>query len=385
MIRDGKTRSKKGPWVGKLRAVVLLVGLVATLVGCGANKPQEQGQVKIGAIFPLTGPGALWGQNSQKGVDLAAEQLRAEGKKIRIFYQDSKADPATGVSELRQLMDFNHIQGLIDDAASSVALAEVPIVNQHELPMISTGSTNPKLSGSSPYFMRLWNSDAEEATVSAKYIRSELHLQRGAILYIQNEYGEGLKDAFTRQFKALGGAIQEKVPFSQDAVDFRNAIIKVMDGAPEFLYVVAYPNNFPGLIPQLNRNRGSIPLIGTAALNDPSILGQLGAEADNIFFPSAQQPPNSKVRQDFLTAFKQKYGTEPGAPAAEGYDALRLMVMALDFSKGNGPSAVKFLHSRSFDGASGVIQFDANGDVHKPMDMYEVKQGKASVVQRAKP
>jgi branched-chain amino acid transport system substrate-binding protein len=371
--------------VGELGAIVLLVGLMATLTGCGPSRSQEQNQIRIGAIFPLTGPGALWGQNSQRGVDLAAEQLRAEGKVIRIFYQDSKADPATGVSELRQLMDFNHIQGLIDDAASSVALAEVPIATQHELPMISTGSSNPKLSGSSPYFMRLWNSDAEEATVSARFIRSNLHLQRGAILYIQNEYGEGLKDAFSKQFEALGGAIQDKVPFSQDAVDFRNAIIKVMDGKPEFVYLVAYPNNFPSLIPQLNRGRGAIPVIGTAALNDPAMLGQLGSQADHIYFPSAQQPPDSQVREDFLAAFKKKYGTEPGAPAAEGYDALRLMVMALDSSKGNGTSAVKFLHSRSFDGASGVIQFDANGDVHKPMDMYEVKQGKAAVVQKAKP
>jgi len=297
-----------------------------------------------------------------------------------VVYEDSKADPKTGVAAAHKLIDINHVQALIDDAASSVALAVVPIATQARLPMLSTGSTNPRLSGSSPFFLRLWNSDAEEAAVSAKFIASTLGLKRGAVLYIQNEYGEGLKDAFSAAFSKLGGSVVGAVPFPQDAADFKNEVTKTYGMKPDFVYLVAYPNNFATILPQVNRARGEHPVIGTAALNDPEVLKQAGSQANNVYFPYARPPRDTAVRRAFLSAYKKAYNQSPGSPAAEGYDAAKLLVEAISAAAPDGSKVVEYLRSRSFDGASGTIRFDANGDVHKPMGMYVVADGKAKVV-----
>jgi branched-chain amino acid transport system substrate-binding protein len=205
---------------------------------------------KVGAILPLTGPGALWGNNTRKGAEIAVEEINKAGginnKKLVLISEDSKGVAKEGVSVVHKLINIDKVNGLLDDAVSSVALAIVPIITENKLPTISTGSTNPKLSGSSPYFFRLWNSDIEEAVISAKFIASEKKFNKGVILYIRNEYGDGLQVAFEKEFAKYDGKILGKESFEPGAASFREQLLKLKALKPQFIYLVGYQQRFPG-------------------------------------------------------------------------------------------------------------------------------------------
>ena len=117
-----------------LKKVLVTIGVIAVIV-IGVfvylnNAGNEQETLKIGAILPLSGDVAVYGNNTKKGIDLAVDEINktggVNGKKIEIIYEDSKAEPKTGVTAMHKLIK-NKVQAVIDNSVSSVALAIAPI------------------------------------------------------------------------------------------------------------------------------------------------------------------------------------------------------------------------------------------------------------------
>src|SRR3990167_1877096 len=108
---------------------LLLFGLIFLFIASCGKK--EEDVIKIGAILPLTGDVAIYGNNTKEGIDLAVEEINKHGgingKNIRILYEDSKAEPRTGVTVLQNLISKDKVQVIIDNSVSSVALALAPI------------------------------------------------------------------------------------------------------------------------------------------------------------------------------------------------------------------------------------------------------------------
>lgn len=364
-----------------LLAVILVSGLLITN-GCKKKEPEV---IKIGAILPLTGPGALWGNNTRKGAELAVEEINKTGaignKKLVLISEDSKGVAKEGVSAVHKLITTDKVNGILDDAVSSVALAIVPIITENKLPTISTGSTNPKLSGASPYFFRLWNSDIEEAVISANFIATEMKLKDGVILYIRNEYGDGLQIAFEKEFAKYGGSVLGKESFEPGAANFRQQILKLKALNPQFIYLVGYPVEIPRVLVELKKQKFNVQVVTTAAIEDKSVLEQAKDAAEGVIYPYPK-PAQTKITELFKQSYKQKYGEDPGSPAAEAYDAI--MIFAKAFKKvGTDGSKVKdTIASIKHEGASGLITFDSNGDVHKPMEMKIIKNGKFEVYKK---
>lgn len=145
---------------------LMLIFLLVVSFGILGCEKKEAKEIKIGVIFPLTGDAAIWGQNDKEGADLATEEINnpggITGKKIRLIYEDSQANPGMGVSAFKKLIEVEKVPAVIGDIASSVTLAIAPIAQEKRVVLLSPGATAPKLSEAGPYFFRIWNSDAEE-------------------------------------------------------------------------------------------------------------------------------------------------------------------------------------------------------------------------------
>lgn len=354
---------------------VVIIGSLF-LNGCAKKEPET---VKIGAILPLTGPGALWGNNTRKGAEIAVDEINRAGginnKKLVLISEDSKGEAKEGVTVIQKLINIDKVNAILDDAVSSVALANVPIITENKLPTISTGSTNPKLSGSSPYFFRLWNSDIEEAVISARFIASEKKFNKGVILYIRNDYGDGLQSAFEKEFAKYGGKILRKESFEPGAAYFREQLLKLRALKPQFIYLVGYPVEIPRVLVEMKKQKFDIPVITTAAIEDKSVIEQAKEAAEGVIYPYPK-PAQTKITESFKQTYKQKYGEDPGSPAAEAYDAIMIFAEAFKKAGVEGQKVRDFISSIKHEGASGLIEFDKNGDVHKPMEMKIIKAGK---------
>ncbi len=88
---------------------------------------------------------------------------------------------------------------------SNIALAIAPVCGQKKVVCLSPSASSPKLSGVSPYFFRNYPSDTLEGHVMAEYAVRKMKIRSVTILYVDNEYGQGLDSVFKQRFQVASG------------------------------------------------------------------------------------------------------------------------------------------------------------------------------------
>ncbi|MCZ6688095.1 MAG: penicillin-binding protein activator [Planctomycetota bacterium] len=359
-------------------AVAILAALAIALVWMVSH--QDAAVLKIGATLPLSGDAAVWGKNTQEGIDLAVEEINASGgvlgRNLVIAYEDTKALPKEGVTAYRKLVAVDRVQAIIDDSVSGVTLAMAPLAQRDQVVILATGATAPKISDAGKYIFRIWNSDAYEGQVAADYAFDNLDLHSMAILYVNNEYGKGLEQVFRARFRERGGKVSISEGFAQSATDMRTQITKIIASAADGLYVVGYPKEIPIALRQAKELGLSVPLLGTVAMQDPQLIKSAGDAAEGLMFPYPKSLTAQHVSR-FSQAFQNRYGKEPGITADVGYDAVKMLAKAIELSGGiTGEEIMTGLNMlQDYPGVSGTMTFDENGDVHKPMGIKVVNGG----------
>ncbi|GAB6120214.1 ABC transporter substrate-binding protein [Dysgonomonas termitidis] len=370
----------------KIFITIGVIAIIAIGVFVYLNKMnKEQEVIKIGAILPLSGDVAVYGKNTQKGIDLAVEEINKaggiNGNKIQIIYEDSKADSKTGVTAMYKLIE-NKVQAVIDNSVSSVALAIAPIGDKNKVVVLSTGSTNPKLSGISPYFFRIWNSDNLEGQLSANFAIDTLNLSRAAIIYVNNDYGNGLCKVFSDEFTNKGGKVLNKENYEQGANDFKSQLAKIKASNIDVLYIAGYSKENAIIIKQTRELKFNCQLIGTVTMEDKTIIDMAGKAAEGIIYPYPKDPDiNNPTVASFRKNYKNYYHEDISITCDVGYDAVYLIAKAISLGNSTGEGIRKGLTEiKSYEGASGLIEFDRNGDVNKPMQFKKIANGNFVII-----
>jgi branched-chain amino acid transport system substrate-binding protein len=194
----------------KTCSVALAVVVLATLTGCDAAGSRG---VRIGAVLPLTGDIATYGQKMKKGIDLAVKHINTkggvQGKQIAVLYEDDQGDPKASIAAVLKLITVSKVSAIIGGAISATALPCVPVIDQHKVVLFSPAATTPKLSGMSKYFFRNWPPDVYDGTAMGDFAARTLHLKRVSMLYVNNEWGVAISKIFSDVFQANGGAVGE--------------------------------------------------------------------------------------------------------------------------------------------------------------------------------
>jgi branched-chain amino acid transport system substrate-binding protein len=362
----------------KLVSVFLVVALVATVLGFfGCAKKAEE--IKIGAILPLTGSQGKYGENAKKGIDLAVKEENSRngvnGKKIRIIYEDSQSSPRQAVAAARKLIAVDHVPVIIGEMASSLTIAIAPVAEQNHVVLISPSSSNPDITHAGEYIFRNCVSDVHEGSYVVRVARDLLGLKKVAVLYINNDYGEGLKRIFVQEFEKSGHHVVTTQKFEPNATDFRPQLAKIKKSRPEGLFLVGHKEMILALR-QFKELNLKYQIISTVMFDDPEILEKAGDAAEGTVFTTWRLDLKRKEAQEFLNSFKSEYGTEPGIFAPEAYDALKIVASAIE-SGGYSADGIKnaLYEIREYPGATGETSFDENGDVMKPLVLEVVRNG----------
>ena len=231
-----------------------LVGLAIIAVGAllffqrGSDVPPKDStelakqSIKIGAILPLTGDAAQYGNNDKDGILLAVKEANdaggIKGHKIEVVFEDCQTDARLAISAFNNL-HAQGIEAMIDDAVSTISLALAPLLKQNKTVLISTGASNPALSGISPFFFRVWDSDAYEGVVAAEYIKKVSSAVRLAFFFINSDYGQGLYSVVKNELTASNVQIVASETFDKGVHNFRSQIAKVKVAKPKLIVLTA--------------------------------------------------------------------------------------------------------------------------------------------------
>ena len=369
----------------KINFVAMLVATLAiTGCSCDGTGPTEDGEAPVvfGAALPLTGSGAVWGENARKGMELARAEINdssgVNGQSLEVIYEDTQGLPQPGVAAIQKLITVDKVPAVMGCITSSTTLAMAPIAKQHEVVLFSPGASNPKLSEAGKYFFRNFPSDAIEAPEIARMVRNKLGLTKVAILLVNNEFGRGHEQSFRSEFEQLGGQIVATESFAQEGGDFRTQIAKIKSAQPEGVYLPGYPQEMATLLRQMAEVDFASQIICPSALIDEDLIKTAGETVEGVIFAD-QRPPDeaSPVVQQFRRAFLERYNEEPGIVCDTSYDALRILAKCVEEGGDSGPQIQQQLVDiRDFPGAAGPTTFDENGDVTKTPIFKRVQNGK---------
>lgn len=357
-----------------MKKFLSLVTLVALIFMLSCKRVPEE--IKIGAILPLTGDGAKYGEEAKKGIDLAIENTK--GIKVRVLYEDDQGTSKGAVSAFIKLIESSKVPIIIGPMYSSTALAIAPIGEKKKIIIFSPSASSPELTAAGDYFFRNWPSDIYEGGEMAKFSFKNLNLRKVAILSINLDYGVGLTKVFKESFQSFKGEILAVEYYEQGATDFRTQLSKIKALNPDGIYLPGYYTEIGLILRQAKEIGIKTQFLSCVGFDNPKILKIAGDATEEVIFARPYYNPKSEMPKikDFIEQFTQKYEIPPGIYAAHAYDALIIIVEVI---KKNGYTVNEIkdgIYSiQDFQGVTGNTSFDENGDVLKPIQIMKVSRG----------
>ena len=367
----------RGAWRGIAPVLSLLLAL-----GCGAQKPEGDGGagIVVGHVASMTGDTATFGRSADQGIRMAVEEINAGGgvlgAKLEVVTEDDRSVTEEARSAAQKLIQRDRVKALLGEVASSRSLAAAPEAQRAKVPMISPGSTNPKVTEVGDYIFRACFIDPFQGAVMARFAADELHAKRLAILFdFKQDYSVGLAQFFRDTVLANGGEIVADERYTSGDIEFRAQLTTIRAASPDAIFVPGYYTEL-GLIAKQARELGiNVPLLGGDGWDSEKTL-EIGGDAVNGYFFSthyAADSDNPRV-QEFVKRFRERYGATPDAMAALGYDTAGILADGLKRAGStDGPPLRDALAKTSnYEGVTGVITIDADHNAVKPAVVLKI-------------
>jgi branched-chain amino acid transport system substrate-binding protein len=288
---------------------------------------------------------------------------------VRIVTEDTKSETREAATAMNKMVSVDNVQAVIGDLISAATLAAAPIAEQNQVVMISPASTSTDISDAGDYIFRTIPGDDGQGIFAANTMH-ERGFTKLALLYTNDQYGNGLAGIITEKFTALGGEIVADETYEAGSSDMRTQLSKIKNSNPEVIYIVSNtPDSSVALLRQITEIGIDANIYGSEGLKVASIL-ELGSSVEGIIITSVS-PESEEFKQKYMDA----YGEEAPAFAAQAYDAARAIIMAIEQGATTGEEIKNALYEMEFDGASGHIKFNEKGDVEGGYVLVEVQDG----------
>jgi len=366
----------------------LVAVLAATLVVvAGCKQKQEANEILIGHVASMTGDTATFGLSADKGIQLALDEINKAGpvlgKPVRVKTEDDRSVSDEARTATEKLISRDHVCAILGEIASSRSIAMAPACQDAHIPMLSPGSTNPKVTQMGDYIFRACFIDKYQGAAMADFAVNTLKVKKYAVLYAANsDYSVGLKDFFNEEAKKLGAEqIIQPLSYSEKSdVDFNAQLTKIRDAKPDAIIVTGYYNE-AGKIARQARDLGiKVPLIGGDGWDSDQLLKIGGDALNGCYFANHYAPDQDRPAvKAFVEAFKAKYNGEvPDAMAILGYDAMKLMVDAIKRAGSTDGAKIRdaLAATKDFPAAAGDITIDADRNAKKPIVIVGIRDGK---------
>ncbi len=413
----------------------IAVGLVVTSLGLSLSACNEASSgggddgLKLGALLPATGDLSSIGQNMPVAVKLAVDTINScggvNGKPVSIVIEDDQTDPVAGAAAMTKLAEANRVAGVVGSFASSVSSAAIPIAVQNKVMMISPGSTSPVFTQQAEKgeFQGYWARTAPPDTYQAQALAalaSKRGLKTISTIAINNDYGVGFEKVFVASTEKGGGKIlnqDQPVRYDPKAATLDTEAAQAFANSPQGVAAILYADTGTVLL-QAAYKQGltkDVTLLLTDGVYSADFVKKVGKDASgkSIIAGALGTVPGAdgEALASFSKLWQEKTGKEMTAYVPHTFDAAVLLMLAAEAAKANtgeaiqskiravaaGPgeavsdaceaiALVRQGKAINFQGASGNVDIDANGDVVGSYDVWTVKaDGTLAVIDKVMP
>ena len=350
-----------------LLTVLALAGITA--FGIGSASAQDK-TIKIGGLFPMSGPGAYFGAQDKQGIELALEELNktgVNGYKFAIQYENSACSPLPASQAAKRLLDQYKPDVIIGEECSDATLAIMPIVAEAKVPLINAGSSSIRITDpGNPYTFRIMPNEVMQGVDIATQAYNKLNARTAVLLNETTNAGIGNAKVFKETFEKLGGKVVAEIGFGRDVNDF-TAIATRVAGAGKVDVIPTYTLEGQGLkITQALSQAGVVKGGGGSAIQLGTIWLPFGFEqkagkAAEGYVRIVQFDPTDQrdMVKNFVKNFKAKFNADPTHINAHAYDQILLIADTVKRGAKDAQSIRDTLAAtKDFKGVTGSVEFD---------------------------
>ncbi len=359
------------------------------------QETSEPEQVKVGVAGPFTGNAAAFGEMIRRGAELKAKQINEAGgingrKLVLTFGDDTGTDKEAKLIAARFATD-KKILAVVGHFNSACSLAGKEIYKENGIVELSPGSTNVDVCQGSDWTFRNLYRDDFQGTFIARYIKNVLtDFSSVAVLFENDDYGRGLRDAFTAEAKNIDLEIVASAAYDRENTDFSTQLTRIKGKSPDIIFVSGLYEQAALIVKQARTLGIKAQFFGADGIDSPDFLKNAGVSADGTYLTTPFIfGVGGEEAAEVATAFEAEFGVPPDTWAALTYDAVGMIAEAIEktYDKDatlevNRKAIRDYLASldtpeEGYKGITGLTYFDINGDtVNKPAFVKLIKEGK---------
>jgi len=364
-------------------------------------------EIKIGTLMAHTGPLKEFGPNIQNGVEMAVKQMGAAGFAIDLVNEDSETSAIPATNAAKKLVDVDKVVAIIGALASGVT---VPVAESVTIPagviMISPASTSPLITvlpadQGKDFLFRTCPSDALQGVIAGRLAAT--YNKTASVLYVNNPYGQGLAEQFKKSFEKMGGKVLAMVPHDEKAAESYNAELKkALEGNPDRLCAYSYPEHAKIYLKEAIEFFKYRHFLFCDGTKSEDIAKALGAKNVANQLGTAPGTAGGEPYVIFSADYKAEFGKLPPLPfitnaydgtAVVGLAAYAAKVKGLPLTSANIRDYLRIVANPpgeiikpgefkkafglldagkpiNYEGAAGSVDFDQNGDVTTPIEIW---------------
>ena len=362
---------------------------LAALLTLGATSLAHAQAIKIANIVELSGAGASAGTNFKNGVELAVKEINAAGgilgKKIETTTLDTQSNPGVAKGLTQKAIDDGvfAVFGPVFSGSIMVSMAET---QRAEVPNFTGGEAAAITQKGNPYIFRTSFTQTTAMPKVARYIANGLKAKTVAVMFVNNDFGKGGRDAITKALEASGVKVVADISTDSGQIDFSAPVLKAKQSNADALFVYTNEEESARALRELRKQGFTKPIVGETTLTGQKVI-ELAGEAANgavAHVGLTVDAPNPLMLK-FKAKFYQDYKYISDHNGIKGYTGMYLMKAAIEkVGKVDRKAVAQALHGLKVSAAKnpGVLMdvaMDNNGDLDRESYIVEVKNGKQEV------
>lgn len=373
-----------------MKSIIVGAMLSGAALLCSPLAARAQDTVYIPYVGELSGAGAVSGTNFRDGIILAEEEINAKGgllgKKIDTPMLDTQSDASISRAEIQKVLD-NHPYVILGPVFSGSVVVDMKLTQAAEIPEIVGGEAASITMQGDPYVFRTSFGQQFSMPKIANYLHDGLKIKTVAIVWVNNDFGKGGRDTFTKEMNARGIKVVADISTESGQTDFSADVVKVKAAHANAIFVYLNEEESARFLREAKKQGIKTPLIGETTLLGQKVIELSGGAAEGVrgHVGLSVDAPVPAVKA-FAERFHKRFGYYCDHNGIKGYTGVYMIKYVTEkIGKFDSKLFAQTLHGLTIKPSQEPYilmeaTWDQNGDIDRESFLGKVVDGKQKIV-----
>lgn len=339
--------------------------------------------IKIGVVLPMSGKMAYYKDYIPPAMNIAVDEINSSGgingRTIKVLYEDSAGDSTQSVTAFNKLVQIDEVK-FVFTTVSNTIMSIAPESERQKIINFGIASASPNISTAGEYTFRHNLLPQDEAEYLADFIYNKQGYKKMAFMLVNAESGVSYGSFLKSEYEKLGGEVVSYDFYEKGATDYKILLSKIKESKVTAVFSGSYPNELGIILNQKEELGLNAQFFSVYPIEVQDLLNISKENANGLIYTQFYDPKMIPKEFDpFVQKYKTATGQEPNFYSALSYDSLRVLAEAMKHCENpEDTNCVKneLYKIQNFQGVTGNISFDLNGDTKKDVFIKTIKDEK---------